>query len=206
MNFRKPNYHFSVIALCSVLICQGCNNSLPPRKYAEFILNSKNGLYQRQEAKGRYFTLLYKPLDYVALMEIPKEQLNINELGKVRKQFEGMTYFTFSITNKDGKKLTDEKIPNDTIMANGEFEYFNFLMQRDFFLISGKDTAFCTLFHYEHNYGVSPENRFLLGFEKNDLNLSDGFKVLFDGHFIEENLIEFDFPKEITAKIPLLSI
>jgi hypothetical protein len=42
--------------------------------------------------------------------------------------------------------------------------YFTGIMQQDIFLVEGKDTLPCLLYHFERTYGVDPRSTFLLGF------------------------------------------
>lgn len=161
-----PSWLKGIGCLLSILLLTSCGREiLAPKEYVNFIRSEKSGLLVSKTIDGFEFSLLYKPCEYIALMQDKDESMSKAALDEKIKPMEGMQYYTFTIKTESGQELMREGI-------NAENEYYERLdyivsyMQNDLTLIDGKDTLPCTLFHYERNYNVAPQNNFVLGFEK----------------------------------------
>lgn len=158
--------------------------------------------------KEYLFTLQYKPIDYVTLLEIRNSDSKISkiEFDSTRKHFEGMSYFTLSIKNNKTDQELTKYLSKDTIEAEKVFNYFNFDMQNDLKLISGTDTLSCVLFHYEHNYGISPISKFLLGFKSMPGQPKTDITVLYEDKELHCGILQFKFLRENIAGLPSIDI
>jgi hypothetical protein len=153
------------ITVGSLLLVPACTHkSLSPAAYAAWVENADNGLCTEQTAGNFTFSLQYKPLEYVALLNkrsytIDKATLN-NELSEIKD----MQYYTLRINSKDGKT----EMLRTGLSATDEYyrriEYFSFHLKNDLYLVDGTDSLPCTLFHFERSYDLSPNNSFVLAF------------------------------------------
>ena len=139
-------------------------SSLSPEKYKSWVESESHGLKVKKDVGDFTFTFQFKPLPYIALIE--SRDLNVKEtfIQKRTNEMAGMQYFTLTITSKDRKEILASH-------AASESEYYDRLQylvadaQNDISLIQGKDTLPCKLYHFERDYGISPNAKLLLGFE-----------------------------------------
>jgi hypothetical protein len=142
---------------------KSASEKLTPVNYMTWVENKENGLKVEKTISDVTYTLQYKPLEYVALLDLKKEQVSKPELEKKMDEYNSMQYFTFQISADTQQELLkkDVKGADD---YNNRINYFSFEMQKDLKLIEGTDTLNCELFHFERVYGVAPYARFVLGF------------------------------------------
>ena len=151
--------------LLSILLLASCGKDvLAPKEYANYIRNEKNGLQVSKTIDGFEFSLLYKPVEYIALMQDKDENISKSVLDEKTKPMQGMQYYTFTIKTESGQELMREGISAENEYYE-RLDYIVSYMQNDISLIDGKDTLPCALFHYERNYNIAPQNNFVLGFE-----------------------------------------
>jgi hypothetical protein len=136
---------------------------LSPVEYAAWVENKENGLKVEKTISDFTYTLQYKPLEYVALLELKKQEVSKAELKNTMEQFSGLQYYTFQISAD-----TQDELLKMNLSEKNEYysriQYFSFDMQKDLKLIDGKDTLDCALFHFERVYGIAPFARFVIGF------------------------------------------
>lgn len=139
-------------------------DALPVDEFMTWIENKDNGLKVEKNIGDLNFSALYKPYEYLAVMELKKGGLNKQVLKKKMQEYEGMYYFTFKITSMDQHQELLKKGIDTEQEYYSRLEYFSFGMQNDFKLIDGKDTLNCTLYHFERVYGLAPCATMVLGF------------------------------------------
>ena len=121
---------------------------LEPLQYMSWVENKENGLKVEKKIGEITFTLQYKPLEYVALLDLHKEQLNKQELEKKMDEYSSLQYFTFQISADTQQELLKKDVKGADDYAN-RINYFSFEMQKDLKLIENTDTLNCELFHFE---------------------------------------------------------
>jgi hypothetical protein len=155
-----------------LLFTTSCSQGvLSPISYAKWVSDSDNGLNTKKKIGHYEFSLQYKPLDYVVLLE-EGVKVPLDKLESRKKELEGMQYFTFRITSltEDDMLRTDQQDENEYYQR---LEYFVSSAQDDISLIDGGDTLPCAIYHFERNYGLAPFNNIVLGFEKSGKNAGD---------------------------------
>lgn len=140
---------------------------LSPRAYVAWVEDKNNGLKVEKTIEEFTYTLQYKPLEYVALMELKKDAVGGLELNKKIEEYDGLQYYTFRISTESRMELLKKNL-KETNEYYGRIQYFSFDMQKDLKLIEGKDTLNCVLFHFERVYGLAPYATFVLGFPLTD--------------------------------------
>jgi hypothetical protein len=154
------------LMLFGCLYLGGCRPSiLEPLKYVSWVENEKNGLKAKKEIGDFVYTLQYKPLPYIALMEKRDPQVKTEYVQKRVKELRGMQYYTLTITSKDKKEVLASHIDSE----NEYYDRLQYLVdgaQDDISLIEAGDTLPCRLYHFERDYGITPNAKILLGFEE----------------------------------------
>lgn len=135
------------------------------------------------------------------LIYIPAEQFALREMGDMSaatqagfdslvKAYAGLSMFNLEI-RVDG--FNEELVHYQPGGRAVDFEkvtaYYAFGMQKDIYIVqSEKDTIPCTVYHYERNYGISPNNNFMLGFEA--ANLKEAVLV-YDNDYLKTGPVKF---------------
>lgn len=180
---------------------QNSKTSLQVYDYINWIENTENGLNISKDINGYIFRLQYKPYSYIALLEKGQE-INDNDLCTYGKNLSGLQYYTFSIRVKDIDVSPIEYLqyPEDALV-----KYFSFDMERDLYLVEGKDTFSCVLFNFERTYGVNPWHNFVLGFETNEedsISFKNNKTFIFKDKIFDVGLLKMSIKKEELNNIP----
>lgn len=172
-------------------------------EFISWVDDEENGLIVKKDLGLYKFTLKYKPLEYEIIRDLKKLEVSEPEFLKVKSEYEGFQYFTFSIARNDGQLDLLKADLNTEQDFTKRVEYFSFQMQQDLRLVSGKDTMNCHLFHFERTYGVSSAANFLIGFENTG---SKGDKTLiFDDKILGTGRVKLTIDSDDLAQIPELT-
>jgi hypothetical protein len=132
-----------------------------------FLGEEKEKGFYETKLKDINFKLSYIPAEAMALRELGDlSQATQASFDTLAKSYEGLLFFDMEISIDH---FNEEMIHygvgvQDETSFENRVAYYSFGMQKDINLISGKDTITCTIYHYERNYGISPQNHFMLGF------------------------------------------
>lgn len=132
-----------------------------------FLGEEKEKGFYETKLKDVNFKLSYIPAEAMALRELGDlSQASQASFDTLVKSYEGLLFFdmAISIDHFNEEMIHYGIVTNDEASFENRVAYYSFGMQKDISLISGMDTIPCTAYHYERNYGISPQNHFMLGF------------------------------------------
>ena len=172
------------------------------RDYMAFVEEPRNGLRKTKEIEDMVYTLQYTPLEYVIAMEKLKDTLSSEEVTKRKDELKDMQYFTLKIEAKNNNlELLRYKLESDEEYQD-RVHYFSFDMQKDIYLMDGKDSIPCALYHFERNFGVAPYAKFVLGFETSQGNVIEDKKFSLNDRVFNVGRINIKINKNSIKSIP----
>lgn len=208
-----------VAAIFSSIPFKGCGEykSLKPVEYVKWVEDVGNELVVKKIIGDYVFALQYKPLDYSVLKAERNLNISKQELNSKTTEIEGLQYFTFQISTKEGNgELLKSGISgkDEKVEYEKRIDYFSSKMQNDIKLIDGQDTLPCVLFHFERTYNLTPYSNFNLGFEYGSEEKSSGAtrapltykskRLLYNDHAFNVGAVELMIKEENLNKIPNL--
>lgn len=152
------------------------------------------------------------------LRHISGEEMALREIGDLSKAtqamfdsaakaYQGNLYFNLelSIDGFNEELMHYRPDPSGSEAAYEErVSYYSFGMQKDISIVVGeKDTIPCTMYHYERNYGVSPNNRFMLGFEASALKNA---VLVYDNPYLPTGPVKFALSEQDLSSHPQIKI
>jgi hypothetical protein len=205
---------FIVMITILQISCSDKKTECGPDEYINWINNPENHMISEYRSDSFTFSLQYRPAPYLALIEAGTSGISKEELNEIEKGFSHHTQFLFQVSLSDGQRdwlQAGAKKFND---IEEQIKYLSFSMQKDFQLVTEKDTIDCSMFHFERDYGIRPNGTFLLGFpftvnstDSNDIvNISKSLKVIYNDSAFEDETVEFNFSSKDLNKIPTLKL
>ena len=203
------------LLLCVVALTACSPKELDPKAYASWIENPDNGLNTTAVAGDFKFNLQYKPLTYVASLNLEKEHANKVEFLKNVEELKELQYYTLRINPNGGG---GEMLQTNLTSKDEYFyrvQYFSFQLKRDLYLVEGKDSLPCVFAHFERSYAVSPNNNFILAFpisEKEKSLRAQGKEYLTDkvlvynDQYLQTGQVKLKIDKKSFANIPDLKL
>ncbi len=166
----KNKYQFFFL-IAGIALLFSCNNvdELKIPAYLDWVNDPTNGLKVAKELNDYKFELFYKPVEFVAIKEQRKTDIDTALYHQRITELNGLQYYTLRIETLIGQEMMRTGIGSEQDYSN-RLQYFSDLAQYDMRLIDGSDTLSCVLFHFERNYGVAPYNNIVLGFPKTEGN------------------------------------
>ena len=154
------------VLLISGLFWVSCDTSseLPALAYAESVESKSGNLRQEKQIGKMVFEVLYKPLDYVVMLEQPSGNDSLRQ--RLRSEYAAMQYFTFRIRCPEWK---------DELLKYGIADYTDYTqrlaycmsgLQEDLSLEEGGKVRPCRLFHFERVHQLDAGLTFLAGFDR----------------------------------------
>lgn len=153
----------SAFLLALLISCSSSPKS--PKEYVNFIRDPENGLVQSKDAGPLRFEVQYEPLEYVCLIQNGRPEITAVELRSLKSEFEGLTYFKFTISSKQNDDPLTVGVTDSTQLVD-RITYLAGQANKDFWLLQQTDTVRCLLHHFERNYGIVPRVDITLAFEK----------------------------------------
>ncbi len=167
-----------------------------------------------EREKGVYGTKL-KDVNF-KLSYIPAEAMALRELGDLSqasqasfdtlvKGYEGLLFFDMeiSIDHFSEEMIHYGVTENDDVSFENRVAYYSFGMQKDIRLIQGMDTIPCTVYHYERNYGISPQNHFMLGFRASP---AKDIVLVYDNQLLATGPVRFALKEQDLTYHPKITI
>ncbi len=194
--------------------CSGVVTKCGPVDYLNWINNPENNLIAKTKSQDYTFSLQYRPVSYLSLLEAGSENVSPEIIDSLEQSFAGQQQFLFHVALSDGNS---DWLNSSTQRFNDyeeQIKYLSFSMQNDFKLVRHKDTIDCSMFHFERDYGIRPFGTFLIGFpdETNDNEVNDptndinSLKVIYTNSAFGDEIIEFPFSYSDINKIPTLKL
>ena len=187
--------------MMALLVMMGsCNpEKLSVSDYLEWVNNPENGLKVSKELNDYKFELLYKPVEYIAINE--QRKLDVDTISYYHRieELKEMQYYTLKIETLTGLEMMKAGIGSEQEYSN-RLQYFSDLAQYDITLVDGGDTLTCALFHFERNYGVAPYNNIVLGFFNNKKNNSK--TLIFNERVLEVGRVKLKIKEKDINNIP----
>ncbi|MGZ3884392.1 MAG: hypothetical protein ACXVP0_11730 [Bacteroidia bacterium] len=126
-----------------------------------------SGFYSKI-VKNISYKLQYKPLEQMLLAATDGKPVSDTEKKELEKEYGRYEYYTLEI----GIEHFNSEIMKYNLQSAEDYEervnYYAFQFQNDLSLVVDKDTLPCLSYHFERNYGIAPNARFLLAFNKCD--------------------------------------
>jgi len=199
-----------------VMTQTSCTKSqLAPRSYMSWIENESNGLKTTRVSGDFKFSLQYKPLEYVVMLNERNTNMDKATMEKEMEEIKDMQYYTLKINSNDEKAEMLRTNLSETNEYYRRIEYFSFHLKNDVYLIDGTDSLPCGLFHFERGYGISPDNNFLLAFplSKKEIELRKQGKKYFEektliykDRFLNTGTVRLEIKKNALENIPAVRI
>jgi hypothetical protein len=169
-----------------------------PEKLITYVNSAENGYYKEKEIDGVKFSALLKPIDYIRANEALK-----GDSSTVAAD-DDLQYFDFRITIKDfNMEFLKYNLP-----SAGDYgyrvAYCAYEMQKDIFLIDGKDTLPCVFYHFERTYNVVPFGHFLLAFKPAGKDAVRPKTLMYYDRLFDKGLIKMTFLPNDLIKVPKL--
>jgi len=185
-----------VITSCTV-------TELPPSRYLIWLQENQSNLTWTTEQKNFTFKLIYLPHDRMILRDAGTN-LTKQNYPTLKKEYEGLEYYTLKITGKGRLNLLDTKAGNRTNYED-RLNYCAFDMQKDIKLIVATDTLNCHLFHFERTFKASPTALFMLGFDKPKFENSNR-KIVLNAQELGFIPLSWTIPNDVIQNIPKLKL
>jgi hypothetical protein len=195
-----------LIVIAALLLISSCSpSSLDAISYIKWVEDEENELKVSKEIDGFSFSLQYKPVPYIILMENGGVCPADGKYNERKEELGGMQYYTLRISSDKDQDLLKAGVRNDNDYYS-RLEYFTSVMQDDIKLVDGSDTIACALYHYERNYNLSPYTNVMLGFE-NGLQEKKGAErtLILNDQVLGIGTIKLSIQEENIANMPELN-
>jgi hypothetical protein len=155
---------FAVVLVIGCMLCACSKRTAGVKDYLKYVNSDKSGLVQTKEMDGMFFRLKYMPPEWMALNELKKTSIDIEQWNQTLEEYQGLAYCKMTISCKDDEHiysfLRGEGMDEQDVEA-----YFNYNAQHDFFMVSDADTSKCVLYSFSKTYGLASQFDIALAFE-----------------------------------------
>lgn len=178
---------------------------LPLEQLVQWVSKEENDLSKIKEISEMSYHLSYMPKECMAYMELKNKAYSEDELQKVLSYYNEMTYFNFRIELKKGQGELLKYELKSPQQYTERISYVSFEMQKDIYLVQGKDTLLPGLYHFERTFDVAPFTTVMLAFDNKKFNPNDEFTVVYNDRLFNKGFIKYNYKPKQLIDLPNLA-
>jgi len=195
------------ILLSCVFLVTACSqeHTLSPRAYVSYLEDSENGYKKTVETITMKYTVQLVPAEMMAIKEATRNNgiVDLQTLQTRINELQGYTFFILKMARKDKSGSVDGTSMAGSAEAEQMVIYYEQDASKDLRLnINGKSEN-PEVYHFENNYGLSPENTIVAGFRTSG---NHNMALTFNDRYANEPLIKCSFSRESLSQLPNLKI
>ena len=191
----------------TLLTACGTTTTNDPATYFRFVIDNKNGLFKEKTIGNYTFSLQYKPATYMVLVDNENFPLNTESFIQQEKEYRTKEYYTFRIKIASDTQHLDIVTYdlNSEQEYNDRIHYLETDMQKDIFLVCGRDTSKVSSFIYDKSSDLNDFTSFLITFPCPKNEESDRKFIFYDKKF-KSGIIEFTIEAAAIANAPTYTL
>lgn len=199
----------SILLLALILVGAGCSQarSFEPAAYVRYVEDPDHQYRVKQVIGDKEYTIQLAPPEYLISKESEEHKDSLSSfVARRRAELKGYMFFlvrmghTEQSRREQGGKLQSEQQAN----VNSMVAYYDQQAAADISLQSGSRTLSPSTYVFENNYGLSPYNTIVVGFEVGEL--ATELTLNFNDRYKNTPAIRASFSKETIDKLPALSL
>ncbi len=201
---RKLLFIIPVVSL--VLLSCSDRRTLSPEQYIAWAKASQKELIKTKEINGYRFTLKFQPAELLILKNA--EGLTSEDaLDSMKKIQKGIVNLVMDIGSTDNQ----QSLLRANLAVEEEYYqrmyYYTTDVQKDLYLVEGKDTLPCVFYHFEQTFNITPVNSMIMEFERKDPNAPyKDIYFIYEDRILNAGIIKFQYKKSFLNNLPKLKI
>jgi len=192
------------LSVIVVIALAGCRpKTLEPASYVRFLQEKGNGFRKETTVGDWTYKLQYKPPAYIYLQENGGKAVTEEDFEQRKQTLKGWLFFNLYVSHKTTHKMSPLRIiSRDMTEYNAYLSYYLSENKMNFKLFTPTDTLSPSVYVFENNYNLSPEDVFVVGFQlSKDWKPSD-ITVSYNDEILKTGIIKFSFAGEELTKEP----
>lgn len=180
-------------------------DNMTVQEFLTWCSDKNNKLNKSKDIADLRFNLSYFPAPSMAFLELRTESYDFPKFQEACNHYSDMTYFNFRLEIIDGTgELLKYKLQSPA-QYDGRVKYMSFEMQKDIYLVQGKDTLLPGLFHFERVFEVAPYSTVMLAFDNKKFNKNEEFTVIYNDKLFEKGFVKFNYKNKQLINLPNIS-
>ena len=190
---------YILLVVFSLIACKG---KLSPKEYVNKIRSEEMGLVQTLGNENFNFSVQYKPLEYIAIME-QRNNASEETVARRTKELKGLQHYNIKIQSLKGEDVLKSGIQEEKEYYN-RLNYLSTFLKQDLYIIQGKDTLSPALYQFERNYGLAPYAVAVVAFEERDSTHKYNKEFIIQDKVFTQQELRLKFNQEQIKKTPTL--
>lgn len=193
-----------LLGIFSVTSCRH-PQTLGPTDYIRYVENVENGYRKTIETRSLKYTIQLGTSEFMAIKEARggNGELDLHALETRLKELHGYTFFILKMARKNQTGSTDGTYMATPSEAESMVMYYEQEASKDLHLKVNDHLESPAVYHFENNYGLSPENTIVAGF---NVPCDKDLELIFNDRYANEPLVKCVFSKESLSQLPNLKI
>ena len=178
------------------------NEKLSAQEFITWCADKNNKLSKSKEIADIRFDLSYMPKESMAFLELRTEQYDYPKFQQACNHYADMTYFNFKMEVIDGSgELLKYKLDSPA-QYEARVKYMSFEMEKDIYLVQGKDTLRPGLFQFERIFEVAPYATVMFSFDNKKFNRNHEFTIVYNDKLFEKGFVKFKYNNGQLINVP----
>ena len=182
---------FSYCLFLITLLASCSKSELDGDEFIKYVENESNNLKTTKEIGDLSFQLQYCPTEYLLLKEYKTDRLPNGMVEQRKKENDSLQMFKLRIKTQKGDDILNYGI-GSMEDYHARMEYLSYGFEENIALVTGTDTIFPAIFHFERTYGVAPFADFMMAFNTN-IKHHENFQIIIDDNVFNTGLLKFSY-------------
>ncbi|PZF74798.1 hypothetical protein DN068_00960 [Taibaiella soli] len=189
-----------------LLSCGGSYDHNSPAGFIRYMEDPANGCCRTVETNAMIYKIQLATPQYMACRELINKTGSIDaELWKKRlAELDGTVFFIVKMARKNKENTTEGTSMTDQEHAAQMEAYYGQLAAADFSLIQNGSELQKLAYHFENNYGLSPENTIIIGFSVK--NVQKDLSLTFNDRYTHTPAIKAEFSQSTISQLPNIQL
>lgn len=200
----------AVILIAAITCLASCNNRLQPVQYIRYIEDKDNGFRKEKVIDHWVYKVQYKPARYIYLQENRSKDPGQAQMSERAKQLKDWLFFNIYVSNDSLRTASPIRLMSrDLDDYNLILDYYLNRNKENISLHIDSTVVYPTVYNYENNYNLSPEDVLVVGFRLNESLLSGHFDkmvLVYDDDFLKTGILRFVFSNSDLKKEPIVAL
>ena len=190
-----------ILILVLFLACSTTPSTLPSNEYLKWMSEKSNGLVKEKTIGEITVAACYRSPDAMALIRAG-ENATAKEWKVARKESGNMQYYFVSYQlNKSNQDILKYNLSDESEYF-GRSNYLSFGIDKDVYVLCGKDSLPCRLHQFTPHYGLSPKAEIVFAFDEPDSLHKYDHTLVIEDQLFSLGILRFQFDAQDLKKIP----
>jgi hypothetical protein len=186
-------------------VLENANKNIPLEEFVRWATDKEHKLVKDKKISEINYQLAFIPMQSMAYLELKNDSITKKKFEEAENHYKEMSYFKFRIELIGGSGELLKYNLESNQQYSERINYMSFKMQKDIFLVQGRDTLSPGLFEFERIFEIAPYATVMFAFDKKKFSPESEFTIIYNDRLFKKGLIKYNYRPKLLIDLPNIS-